>query len=430
MAKPPDPKVDPARAAALRLLGEVTEHGRTLAEAMPKVLASLAPADRARAQRIATGTLRWTDRADRMLGPFLRMKPRPGIHNLLRMALYEIHVDGGAAHGVVSAAVDLAATLPQGASQAGLVNGVLRNVARQGPGAWDALPLPRLPKWLRKPLVADYGKAVVADMEAAFAAPPPLDLSVKDDAEGWARRLGGQVLPTGGVRLGTPGQVSRLDGFEAGAWWVQDAAAAVPAHVLAPRPGERVLDLCAAPGGKTMQLALSGAEVTALDLSAARMARVEENLARVGLSARIEVGNALAFRTGAPFDAVLLDAPCTATGTLRRHPDLPHARTPDGFPEIFALQARLIDAALDLVRPGGRVVFCTCSLLFDEGEEQVRDAMERHPGLVADPAPLALPGIDPAWIGPEGGLRLRPDYWPELGGMDGFYVASLRRPPC
>lgn len=428
MAKAPVRQADPARAAALRLLGEVLEEGRTLADAMPRILKPLAPPERARAQRIATGTLRWLDRSDRALGPFLRMKPWPDIHNILRMALYEIYVDGAAEHGVVSSAVDLAGTLPKGGSQAGLVNGVLRNVLRKGRDGWEALPLPRLPKWLRKPLVTDFGKEAVAAMERSFAAGAPLDLTARGDAAEWAHRLGGRVLPSGSVRIDAPGQVSRLEGYAEGAWWVQDAAAAVPARILAARPGERVLDVCAAPGGKTLQLAAGGAEVTALDLSAARMERVAENLARCGLAAECVVGDALEHAPAQPYDAVLLDAPCTATGTIRRHPDLPHARSPEGFPEIFALQERLIDASLRLVRPGGRVVFCTCSLLIDEGEEQVRDALARHSGLGLVPEALRVSGIDPAWIGPEGGLRLRPDFWPDLGGMDGFYIAMFRTP--
>lgn len=428
MATPATTPPDPARAAALKLLGEVLEEDRTLAEAIPRVLTPLAPPERARAQRLATGTLRWLDRSDRALGPFLRMKPWPGIHNILRMALYEIYVDGAAEHGVVSSAVDLAGTLPKGRSQAGLVNGVLRNVLRKGREGWEALPPPRLPKWLRKPLVADFGKDVVAAMERSFAAGAPLDLTVRGDAADWAQRLGGRVLPTGSVRLEAPGQVSRLEGYADGAWWVQDAAAAVPARILAARPGERVLDMCAAPGGKTLQLAAAGAEVMALDLSAARMERLRENLARCNLPANVVVGNALEHAPAQLYDAVLLDAPCTATGTIRRHPDLPHARSSAGFPEIFALQEQLIDAALALVRPGGRVVFCTCSILIDEGEEQVRDAILRHPALAVLPDALQIPGIDPAWIGSEGGLRLRPDFWPDLGGMDGFYITVFRAP--
>jgi len=187
-----------------------------------------------------------------------------------------------------------------------------------------------------------------------------------------------------------------------------------------------VLDMCAAPGGKTLQLAAGGADVTALDLSERRMQRVRENLARCGLSANCITGDALD-HTGGPYDAILLDAPCSATGTIRRHPDLPYAKDGSEFGALIELQAAMLDHALTLLRPGGRLVFCTCSLLPDEGECQVDEALSRHPGLSVDRTALSdLAGVDSAWITDEGGLRLRPDYWPDLGGMDGFYIACLR----
>ncbi len=186
-----------------------------------------------------------------------------------------------------------------------------------------------------------------------------------------------------------------------------------------------MLDICAAPGGKTLQLAARGARVVAVDLSERRMARVAENLARTGLAADCVVGDALSHE--GRYDAVLVDAPCSATGTIRRHPDLPHAKDGAEIGALIGLQAALLDHALRLVRPGGRVVFCTCSLLPDEGECQVEAALERHEGLVTDRDALALPGVEPAWMTEEGGLRLRPDHWAERGGMDGFYIACLRR---
>ncbi|TRD22249.1 RsmB/NOP family class I SAM-dependent RNA methyltransferase [Palleronia caenipelagi] len=420
--------MDRTRALALRLLCDITEEGRLLPEMAGRRLAPLKPAEKARAQRLVLQTLRWRDRSDRMLGPYLRMKPRAEAMNALRMALAEIFVDGAAPHGVVDETVGIVRAGQEAGAQAGLVNAVLRRAVKQPQSGWDKLPVPRLPKWLRKPLLADYGKAAVAEMEACFANVPPLDLTVRDDAAGWADRLDGEVLPTGSVRLRKPGQVSALPGFAEGAWWVQDAAAALPVRALAPQAGEKVLDLCAAPGGKTLQLAAAGAAVTALDISETRMARVQENLARCGLSAEVVVGDALSAELpgDGQFDAILLDAPCSATGTIRRHPDLPMAKTGEEFPELFRLQERMIDRALTRLAPGGRLVFCTCSLLIDEGEEQVRDALGRHEGLRVDTEALSLPGIAPEWIGPEG-LRLRPDYWPELGGMDGFFITVLRR---
>jgi 16S rRNA (cytosine967-C5)-methyltransferase len=395
-----------------------------MAELLPGAVAALAPDDRARAQRLALGTLRWADRADRLLGPYLRHRPEPRAHDALRLAIYEMFVEGAAPHGVVDAAVSLVAADPASARQAKLVNAVLRNVDRAGAAAWAALPPPQLPKRLRRALLAAHGKAAVAAMEAAHAAGAPLDLTAKADAAGWAARLGGRLTPTGSIRLPAGAQVTALPGYGEGAWWVQDAAAALPAGVLGAAPGEAVLDLCAAPGGKALQMAAAGAEVTALDISARRMARLEENLARCGLSARVVVADALEWQ-GGPFDAILLDAPCSATGTIRRHPDLPHAKAKQDFAPLFALQERLIDRAVAQLRPGGRLVYCTCSLLPEEGEVQAANALARHPALRPDRAALERPGVPEDWIDSTG-LRSRPDHWPDIGGLDGFFIAAFR----
>ncbi|MCI2399843.1 RsmB/NOP family class I SAM-dependent RNA methyltransferase [Aliiroseovarius subalbicans] len=404
------------RKVVVDLLGDVIEHGRLLSEVLPKRVESLPPEDRARVQRLVLSTLRGMDRADRLLGPHLKKRPPLRVLNILRLGVVELCA-GGASHGVVNSCVEIAKA--NGATQrmSGLVNAVLRKV---DVAKWDTLPVPRLPKWLRKPLIDDYGKASVEAMEVAHFAGAPLDLTPKGGLDF------GEALPTGSVRVRDVGMVTALPGYDAGAWWVQDVAAALPAKVLNATTGERVLDLCAAPGGKTMQLAATGADVVAVDISETRMARVGENLARCGLSAELVVSDALEYE-GGPFDAVLLDAPCTATGTIRRHPDLPYAKDGSDFPGLFELQEYLIDRALGLLKPGGRLVFCTCSLLIDEGEEQVRDALGRHPGLTLELDALAIPGVDPAWIGDEG-LRTRPDFWADKGGMDGFFITAMRKP--
>lgn len=415
----------PARRSAVYLLDQVLGEGRLMAELLGAgALDRLEPADRARAQRLAQDVLRGLERADRVLGKHLRKTPPLHVRNILRLATVEL-CSGGDAHGVVNDAVALTAGHKKGQHMKGMVNAVLRKVAADGGAEWAKLRVPRLPKWLRDPLVMAWGGEAVMAMETAQFAGAPLDLTVKPDAGDWAARLGGAVLPTGSVRVAQAGQVSALPGFAEGAWWVQDAAAAMPARLLDARPGEAVLDMCAAPGGKTLQLAAAGADVTALDISEARLARVRENLSRTGLTARVVAGDALEHRGS--YDAILLDAPCSATGTIRRHPDLPHAKDGAEFGALFELQAAMLDHALGLLKPGGRLVFCTCSLLPDEGECQVEEALERHPGLTVDRAALDRPGIDPAWITEEGGLRLRPDYWPDLGGMDGFYMAVLRK---
>jgi 16S rRNA (cytosine967-C5)-methyltransferase len=263
-------------------------------------------------------------------------------------------------------------------------------------------------------------------MEAAHAAAAPLDLTPKraEDAARLARALSAERLPQGSLRLAAGGQVSSLPGYATGEWWVQDAASALPARLLSLAPGERVLDLCAAPGGKTLQLAAAGAAVTAVDVSAARMARLAENLARCGLRAEAVVADARSFDAG-PFDAVLVDAPCTATGTIRRHPDLPFVRRAADVAPLVALQAALIDRAVALTRPGGRIVFCTCSLLPEEGEDQARAALRRHPVLRLTPAdPTGLPK---GARRPEGWVRLKPDMWAGRGGIDGFFIAVFAR---
>jgi len=416
-----------ARRAALVMVQAVTGEGRILADIGRDSLAGLEPAGRAAANRLANGTLRWSDRADRLLGPYLRNKPYALTHNILRMAVFELLVAQEAAHGVVDSAVRMVGEHDQTRAQRGLVNAVLRNILRAGPDVWAALPPPRLPKPLRKTLRAAWGKAAVEAMEAAFAADPPLDLTPRDgDAPALAARLGGTVLPTGSVRLLAPGQVRGLPGYDTGDWWVQDAAAVLPVRVLAPTPGERVLDMCAAPGGKTLQMAAAGASVTALDQSEHRMTRVRENLERCRLSATCEIADAQVWES-TPFDAVLVDAPCSATGTIRRHPDLPHAKAGADFSGLMTLQAALIDRAVALTRPGGRLVFCACSLLPDEGEAQAAAALARHAGILSpDRDALAVSGVSDTWLA-EHGLRIRPDHWADLGGLDGFFIAAFRR---
>jgi 16S rRNA (cytosine967-C5)-methyltransferase len=228
------------------------------------------------------------------------------------------------------------------------------------------------------------------------------------------------------LRITGPVQVSNLPGYADGLWWVQDAAAALAVRLLAPAKGEKVADLCAAPGGKTLQMAAAGALVTAVDISEPRLARLRTNLVRTGLSAKVVAADVLHWQPEGPFDAVLLDAPCSATGTVRRHPDLPFVKDGSELADLTALQAQMLDRALALLRPGGRMVYCTCSLLPEEGEAQLAAVLARQPGLVV--VRPDLPGVAAEWITPGGGLRLRPDYWAEKGGMDGFFMAMLQTP--
>ncbi|WP_293451248.1 transcription antitermination factor NusB [Planktotalea sp.] len=414
-----------ARRAAAGLLGQVLDEQIMLSEALgAPFMQKLVYEDRARAQRLASETLRSLERVDRILKPFMRKPPPLAVHNVLRIAAYEL-CTGGAAHGVVNDAVTSVGANQRTVKLKGLTNAVLRKVVDKGPEEWAKLRVPHLPKWLRAPLSKAYGAENIAAIERAHFEGAPLDLTPKGDPEALATAVNGTLLPTGSVRIEGAVQVSALAGYHEGDWWVQDAAAALPVQILDPKAGEAIIDLCCAPGGKTMQLTASGAVVTAVDSSERRMQRVSENLTRAKLSAELVVGDAL--ETNGQYDAVLLDAPCSATGTIRRHPDLPLVKDGAEFGELIELQAQMLAHAVTLLKPGGRLVFCTCSLLPDEGECHVEDLLEMHPELEVDRDALKRTGVSEDWITQEGGLRLRPDYWADKGGMDGFYIALLRK---
>jgi 16S rRNA (cytosine967-C5)-methyltransferase len=420
-----------ARKAAADLLSAVVGRQISLADqlaASTTPLDSLEPSERARAQALATGTLRHLERIDTFLGRFLDRTPPKPAQNALRLAVAEIHLDHVPAHAAVDAAVRLARAHPKTRHLTGLVNAVARR-ASQAAEAWSETPDAEPAGWIRDAIRNTYGPDAAGAIATAHRSDPPVDLTPRapDSADRLAAALGAEVLPTGSLRLHRPGQISGLSGFEGGEWWVQDAAAALPARLLADAAGSRVLDLCAAPGGKTLQLAAGGAKVTALDVSKARLARLRDNLARTGLAAEVIAADALRWAPNAPFDAILLDAPCTATGTIRRHPDLPYIRRAEDLDALTTLQSRLLARAWGWLRPGGRLVFCTCSLLPAECELQVASFMAATPEAIRTrPDPASL-GVDPDWIDAEGGLRLRPDYWPEKGGMDGFFAALLQK---
>ncbi|NHB76454.1 RsmB/NOP family class I SAM-dependent RNA methyltransferase [Rhodobacter calidifons] len=403
-----------ARATAVAILDGVLGEGRMLSDFSG---GHLAPADRARALRLAETTLRHLEPADRLLDKHLRKSPPLTVRNTLRLALVE-RAEGAPAHGTVNAAVEITR---QGGKRTAHLTGLVNAVLRALP---DDLTLEtqKLPRWLRQPLVHAFGRDAVTAIETVHAQEPPLDLTLRPGFP----HPDGDLLPTGSLRLRNPGQLSTLPGYAEGGWWVQDAAAALPVKLLQPQPGERILDLCAAPGGKTLQLAASGAQVTALDISAPRMARLQANLARTNLPATLITADALHWQPDAPFDAILLDAPCSATGTIRRHPDLPFVKDGSELPNLTTLQAQLLDRALGWLKPQGRLVFSTCSLLPEEGEAQLAAALTRHPSLTVERPDL--PGIDPAWWTPDNALRLRPDHWADRGGMDGFFMARLQRP--
>lgn len=406
-----------ARQEAVQILAAVLDRGRIPDEAR---LPGTAP-ERAEAQSLADLAFRRLGEIDAGLARLVARMPRPPVIHVLRVMAAELAFGRGAAHAAVDLAVRQVKAGPS-AKLSGLVNAVGRRLAGGALTPLEGAEAARAntPSWLARRLEADWGPQAEAIMAAHLAA-APIDLTLRAaaDAGPLATELGAEWLPTGGLRLATRPQISALPGFEAGAWWVQDAAASLPVQLMAPRAGERVLDLCAAPGGKTLQLAAAGARVTALDISEARLGRLRENLSRTGLGAETVAADALAWEPEAPFDAILIDAPCSATGTIRRHPDLPHRFDPRTLPDLLALQERLIDRAWGWLAPGGRLVFATCSLFRAEGEDQA----DRLAATGADPLPADLP------FAREGRIRTLPSDWPDRGGLDGFFAAAFRRPP-
>jgi len=412
------------RVMALFILNHVLGQGRRLSEitAMTR-WKSLSPITQARAKSLAVATLRDLERADRLLLPRLTRSPPLMVRNVLRLGTSEL-ARNGSAYGVVNDLVNFVATDQRYYRFKGLVNAVLRHMCADVPNAWHQLPIPRMPKGLRRKMLVAWGGDVVAGIEKAHYVGASVDLSFKRENV-CTDDLPGRALPTGSFRLENAGQISGLPGYDRGDWWVQDAASALSVRCLNPQRGERIIDLCAAPGGKTMQLSASGAEVVAIDKSAARMEQLRDNLRRTALTAECHVCD-VRLVTGT-YDAVVLDAPCSATGTIRRHPDLVYCHRRVDYSGLVALQRALIDHAWSLLRSGGRLVYSTCSLLPQEGEFQIQAALDRLGGVAADRNALNRTGIEPSWQTGEGGLRTRPDYWPSLGGMDGFYVAVLQK---
>jgi 16S rRNA (cytosine967-C5)-methyltransferase len=408
------------RNAALFLLAAVFERRRPLEEALDALPSALEARDRGAAHRIAAAVLRRAGSLDAVLEPFLRREPPAPVRAALRMGAAELLLLGTPAHAAVAATVGI---VPR--PFAGLVNAVLRKVAAEGAATLAGLDAERLdtPPWLWSAWHAAYGPAVRA-IARAHQQPAPLDITL---AAGAAPPEGAEALPTGSWRLPAGTRATELPGLAEGRFWVQDAAAALPARLLAAKPGERVADLCAAPGGKTAQLATTGAAVTAVERDPRRAARLRENLARLGLDVTVVETDAASWNPDGPgFDAVLLDAPCSATGIIRRHPDIPHLKRAQDLPGLVETQARLLAQAARLLRPGGRLVLATCSLQPEEGE--AHRARAAGLGLLPDPIAAAeLPGLAAA-LTAEGSMRTRPDLWPERGGLDGFFAARFRRP--
>lgn len=419
-----------ARAVALELLVDVIRRKRPLDTALESHgrLGALEARDRAFARLIVATCLRRLGQIDALIDALLT-SPLPAraasVRDVLRLGMTQLLFLGTAAHAGVHSSVELVDHAGFEGHK-GLVNAVLRRVTREGAERIVAQDAARLntPDWLWDSWQASYGEAVARAVAAAHLAEPPLDLTVKDDAPGWADRLNGALLPTGTIRLRQAGPVGELAGYAEGAWWVQDAAAALPARLLGEVAGRAVIDLCAAPGGKTLQLAAAGARVTAVDRTDKRLARVRANLARTALTAQLVAADAAVWRPSEPADAVLLDAPCSATGTIRRHPDIPWLKSPDDVVKLASVQDRLLLAAIEMVKPGGIILFSTCSLEAEEGPKRIGALLAAGAPVVVEP--VSVPGL-PEAVTPEGYLRTLPNHQAELGGLDGFFAARLRR---
>jgi 16S rRNA (cytosine967-C5)-methyltransferase len=430
-----------ARDLAVALIHDVTTRGAMLEEALDRWTGrppfdALEARDRAFARLITATALRRHGQINDVLAQFIQKAPtgaKGRLGAILLAAGAQVLFIGGAPHAAISLAVEQCKRDHRTQRFAKLANAVLRRVASEGPGIVSGQDEVRLnfPDWLLSRWTAAYGPGLAREMAAASLGEAALDLSVKGDGEAWARRLGGTLLATGSVRLAEAGQVEALDGYGEGEWWVQDAAAALPARLLGDVSGLAIADLCAAPGGKTAELAAQGGRVTAVESSKYRMARLRDNLTRLKLTARLVEADVLAWETPELFDAVLLDAPCSATGTIRRHPDLLLLKSVDDIARLAGLQARLLEKAAELVKPGGRLVYCSCSLEPEEGPEQIAQFLQAHPNFQLMPVAAEPLGIDPAWLTSKGELRTLPCHMvlapPLKSGMDGFYAAVLTR---
>lgn len=416
------------------MLQSVFFNERPLFDALERLIgkAPLDPRDTAFARAIVMMVLRRLGEIDSVVASFLRepLPVRSGpAEIILRMATAELLFMDVAPHAAVSSAVELADRDPRARHFKGLVNAVARKIAAEGKQVAAALDQEQasLPAWAWELLASQYGEETARAVARAHLVEPALDITVARNAEKWTEALEAKVLPTGSLRRQTGGRVEDLPGYEAGEWWVQDAAAAMPARLLGDVRGQRVIDLCAAPGGKTMQLAAAGAHVTAVDLDFKRMSRVIQNASRLGLEIKCEVADARDWRPEAPADAVLLDAPCSATGTLRRHPEIFWRKDLSDILAQAGLQHDLLKAAAEMVRPGGLLVYCVCSLAREEGDEIVDAFLRATPAFGRVPVEPSDVGGDAALVTSSGDLRTLPSHWLEHGGMDGFYAARLRR---
>jgi 16S rRNA (cytosine967-C5)-methyltransferase len=429
------------RAAAAKILAAVVDRKLSLDGALDNehgnpAYKALNEGDRALVRAILNATLRHLPRIDAAISRLLE-SPLPegarALHHVLAIAAAQILYLDVPDHAAVDLAVEQSNQDPRNRRFAKLVNAVLRRLGREKDQILaEIATIPVMPEWFLQRLEKAYGKERAQSISESQLEPAAIDLTVKADAQRWAERLGGFALPTGGVRLAAfEGSIPSLEGFSEGDWWVQDAAASIPAQLFGDLTGKRVADLCAAPGGKTAQLVLAGGDVTAVEQSENRIKRLRANLDRLGLKAETVASDLTKYEPAELFDAILLDAPCSSTGTTRRHPDVLWAKGPEDIAKLAALQERLLRHAITLLKPDGTIVFSNCSLDPAEGEDVVARVLSDTPSVErAAVDPERWPGLEAA-ISALGEFRTTPDMLEVpagfAGGLDGFYAVVMRR---
>ena len=427
------------RRAAAMALQDILRNGTVLEQALNSLADynALSARDRAFARAIVATTFRRFAQIQAVLKPFLRKAPPAFTMAVLQTAAAQILYLKTPAHAAVGETVDLLKSRASSKGFANMANAILRNIVKDGPKLSAAVaPTANIPGWIRTNWEKSYGKAELRKMAARLIKDPVLDLQINGDARIWAEKLGGTLIGTQTVRLNSIGDVTSLEGFEDGHWWAQDIAASLPAQIAqnllsGDISGKMVLDLCAAPGGKTLQLAAMGAKVTALDRSEKRLQRLEENLKRTNLKAEIICADALEWDNSAQFDVILLDAPCSATGTFRRHPDVLYNRTPKMVSDLTKLQDKLLKNAAKWLKPDGILIYSVCSLQSEESHPRMTRFLRDLPDfrLISIPSSFyANLGLDLPETRFEGGtLRSLPSDLSENGGMDGFFIAAFKR---
>jgi len=415
-----------ARIAALHLVELALDHRGGLEEAMSHPpFGRLEPRDRGLARMLAMTLLRRLGPIDRALEARLQKPPPPVVMQLLRLGVAQLLYMDVPAFAAINTTVQLTAQGKSTRNFKNLVNAVLRGVSREPPP--DLEPEANAPGWLYARWSASFGEAAARAIAEMIPVEPATDLSLRDPADSGVlvEALQAERLEGGSLRVAHGGDITAWAGYVEGQWWVQDAAAAIPARLLGAQPGEAAIDLCAAPGGKTLQLAATGAGVVALDRSASRLRRVSQSLERTGLEAEVVCADSESWPDERQFDAVLLDAPCSATGTFRRHPDVLWGTKPGDIAKLSAVQSRMLDAAARRVKPGGRMVYCVCSLEREEGEDQITAFLKRQPDFALATIAVGEGGTPEASITPDGMVRILPHHM--AGGLDGFFAAKLVR---